>query len=933
MSINILPDDVLLEIFGLHVVRYHSFQETKKGIEAWQSLVHVCQRWRIVVFGSSRYLKLQLVCATESQTPLRDTLDVWPALPLSIQGCANRPEALDNIIAALERSNRVCHIDLRDVSSSLLEDVLMAMQKPFPKLTSLSLRSPKVTAIIPDLFLVGFAPRLRLLWLEGIPFPTIPKLLLSAGRLDNLQLTDIPHSEYFSLNAIVTVLSTLTSLRSLVLQFQSVRSRPSRRLPPLTRSVLPTLKSLEFKGISEYLEHLVAHIDTPRLSTLYITFFNQLVFNTPQIIQFIGRIPGLKALEEARLAFYSYATEVRLSSRTPGFDQILVRIPCRAFDWQISSLGQVCTSFLHYLFVLEDLYIVEERPNWEDDIENTLLQELLHPFSAVKNIYLSRNFAPRIAPALQELVEGRTTEVLPTLENIFLEGLRPSGPDHEGIVKFVAARRLSDHPIAVSVWERVGIMSLDDDVLLQLFDLYVLRYHSFQETKKGTQAWQSLVHVCRRWRSVVLGSPRYLKLQLVCATESQTPLKDTLDVWPALPLIIQGRANRPEGLDNILAALERSDRVCHIDLTDVSSSLLEAVSTAMQMPLPELTSLSLRSPKVMTIIPDSFLGGFAPRLRSLRLDGIPYPRLPKLLLSATHLVDLDLYDIPHSGYFPPEAIVIALSMLTSLKALALEFQPPLSFPEQESRHPPPPPPLTRSVLPTLTSLRFKSASEYLEDFVSRIDTPRLDSLYITSFNQTLVDTPQTVQFIIRTPALKALEGALLTFEHDAANVCFSSQTPRSGVEIIAKISCREFESQVSSLEQVCTSSLPLLSSLEDLRFYENPRSPPDWKDDIENTLWQELLHPFSAVKNLYLSQEFAPRIAPALQELVGSRTTEVLPTLENVFLEGLQPSGPDQEGIVKFVAARQLSGHPITVSLWESHLKSDSELTESEVDD
>jgi hypothetical protein len=39
--------------------------------------------------------------------------------------------------------------------------------------------------------------------------------------------------------------------------------------------------------------------------------------------------------------------------------------------------------------------------------------------------------------------------------------------------------------------------------------------------------------------------------------------------------------------------------------------------------------------------------------------------------------------------------------------------------------------------------------------------------------------------------------------------------------------------------------------------------------------------------------------------------------LQNIFLEGLQPSGPVQEGIVKFVAARQLSGHPITVSLWE----------------
>jgi hypothetical protein len=34
------------------------------------------------------------------------------------------------------------------------------------------------------------------------------------------------------------------------------------------------------------------------------------------------------------------------------------------------------------------------------------------------------------------------------------------------------------------------------------------------------------------------------------------------------------------------------------------------------------------------------------------------------------------------------------------------------------------------------------------------------------------------------------------------------------------------------------------------------------------------------------SDEFVPRIAPALQELVGGRTTEVLPALENILLQG-----------------------------------------------
>ena len=42
------------------------------------------------------------------------------------------------------------------------------------------------------------------------------------------------------------------------------------------------------------------------------------------------------------------------------------------------------------------------------------------------------------------------------------------------------------------------------------------------------------------------------------------------------------------------------------------------------------------------------------------------------------------------------------------------------------------------------------------------------------------------------------------------------------------------------------------------------------------------------------------------------------PTLENIFLEELEKSGPVQEGIGKFVAARQVTSHPVTVSRWDS---------------
>ena len=72
------------------------------------------------------------------------------------------------------------------------------------------------------------------------------------------------------------------------------------------------------------------------------------------------------------------------------------------------------------------------------------------------------------------------------------------------------------------------------------------------------------------------------------------------------------------------------------------------------------------------------------------------------------------------------------------------------------------------------------------------------------------------------------------------------------------------------------------------------------------------------VKNLYLHNELVPRIVPTLQELVGGRTTEVLPTLKNIFLKGLHPWTP-HKGIKMFVATRWLTSHPITVSCWEKN--------------
>jgi hypothetical protein len=98
--------------------------------------------------------------------------------------------------------------------------------------------------------------------------------------------------------------------------------------------------------------------------------------------------------------------------------------------------------------------------------------------------------------------------------------------------------------------------------------------------------------------------------------------------------------------------------------------------------------------------------------------------------------------------------------------------------------------------------------------------------------------------------------------------------------------------------------------VERLEIGERSYSKLEWQDDIGDSQWLELLHPFTAVKDLHLSKQFARRIARLFPKLVGERTTEVLPALQSIFLENFCLS----ELFRKFVAARQLSNHPVAIS-------------------
>ena len=446
---------------------------------------------------------------------------------------------------------------------------------------------------------------------------------------------------------------------------------------------------------------------------------------------------------------------------------------------------------------------------------------------------------------------------------------------------------------------------LPDDVLLEIFYIY-----KKEPTLFGwCWCWKMLAHVCRRWRRIVLASPQILDLKIVC--NDRTPTRTSLDIWPPFPIIItwfpEHWGSRDEkGPDNIIAALERHDRISQISFGSLSDDLLERFTSLMQEPLPALTHLRFStSAYTLTpvVLPRAFLGGSAPHLQSLTLSGFAFPTLPTLLLSASDLVhlNLNLSETPNSMFPSPETMVTCLGVLPNLKQLFIGVKHLSALPGLTGLHP-----STRTVLPALTVFDFKGVNKYLDDFVARVDTPLLDTLHIRFLMgaDSDIDIPQLSRFIVRAERLWPFDRARLELEICSTSIFL-------GPRILLNLRC-DFDRESLLTSQLCNRLSPLLSHVEQLI--------------IRGELGRrggglpisELFHPFIAVQNLYVCNEMVTHVAAALRNLTPDRAVEVLPALHSLSFEGPYPSRNLQEVIRPFVALRQISDRPVALEPWNT---------------
>jgi hypothetical protein len=354
-----------------------------------------------------------------------------------------------------------------------------------------------------------------------------------------------------------------------------------------------------------------------------------------------------------------------------------------------------------------------------------------------------------------------------------------------------------------------------------------------------------------------------------------------------------------------------SHRVCEIDLV-LPSSLIGSIIEVIREPLLALECIRITVENATgppVLVREAFLGGSAQGLREINLDGITFPfkEIRQVLLSTSNLVELHLVSIPNDAYFSPDDLVTGLTTLVQLKRVRVGFHSPASSPPPRTRLPPP----QRTILPSLTSLGFHGATEYLEEFVDRIDLPALHTIITRLFNQIFFETPQLCQFVRRLNALAP--PTFVVVRHHVGSVSVSFRERESELEgCLLVTSCRRLDWQLSFAAQISSQLCPLFSSVRELAI-DIGQEFPAGEEDMDSPEWLELFQPFTHVTQL--SVQDTRLIASVAQALVAEgMTTEVLPELTELRLVGYHSSPSVETAAKQFIATRKLSGR--TVSLY-----------------
>jgi hypothetical protein len=425
--------------------------------------------------------------------------------------------------------------------------------------------------------------------------------------------------------------------------------------------------------------------------------------------------------------------------------------------------------------------------------------------------------------------------------------------------------------------------------------------------------WYKLVHVCRRWRNLVLGSASHLGLCLLCT--HGTPVADMLAHSPPLPLIIDYLNSDydivAEDEEDILLALQHRDRVRRIRVR-MSDWDLERLLIFIDEEFPRLEYLQIwnatSDEDTPLILPKTLQ---APQLRVLLLDGVIYPMGSQSFMTATGLVTLLLDTLPRSTSLSPSSLLLWLSLLPQLEIFGVSFLSPTPdhVVERQLLHMQT---MTHVTLPKLRRFTFKGSSAYLEALLLRVTIPVLRRFHVRFLTQPTISIPGLQQFLTATWQLK-FNCARLTFGTNLVSIAMYPLGWAETEPLLTEIHSEPLNPQVVSIVQLLTALGTAFCNVESLTVeYSGGRSNLFWYPPIERAQWRELFRPFSNVKILSVPKELVSELSDSLQPEDGDSPMDLLPRLKELSY----PAGGGKavgDPFVAFADARKNAGHPFTL--------------------
>jgi hypothetical protein len=422
--------------------------------------------------------------------------------------------------------------------------------------------------------------------------------------------------------------------------------------------------------------------------------------------------------------------------------------------------------------------------------------------------------------------------------------------------------------------------------------------------------WYKLAQVCQRWRNLILGSPSYLGLSLVCTYG--TPIADMLSHSPPLPLVIDFFRDHwditAEDEKGIILALEQRHRIRRVRFR-MPIPKLQKLIMAINEEYPLLEDLIIGPPIGNTsslMLPETFQ---APNLRHLLLIGFVLPVGSRLLTTSVGLVMLCLLMEHPSAYFQPNILFQWISLMPQLEALLIIFSFPV--PNHVKRQLMHTRITTHITLPNLRRFEFQGVSAYMEAVICRITTPRLEELRIQFFNQLTFSVPCLLQFMNTTENVR-FNSAIFGFLERQVFVWMSSDGTAKYHHYISVL-CWHLDWQVSSMAQIINSLSQIFSTVEHLNLeHEVHDLSSEEHNEADPTEWRKFLRPFSNVKTLRVDNGLVKELSRSLRLDDEEHPLELLPELQELRV-AYSGKGDTGDAFMAFIDARQNAGRPVTL--------------------